>query len=126
MASIDKTRLDDGEKGVSEESSSTTSSIVNMEYDKDDEVVELPSPASSPAPSKPKMKLTAAAIIPVWMALSTGVIIYNNYLYNTLQFKYPVFLVTWHLIFAVRVKVISIRLYLKEICFFFRRSGRGF
>jgi hypothetical protein len=31
------------------------------------------------------------------------VIIYNNYLYITLEFKYPVFLVTWHLSFAVRV-----------------------
>ena len=27
-------------------------------------------------------------------------IIYNNYLYNTLNFKYPVFLVTFHLAFA--------------------------
>jgi hypothetical protein len=35
--------------------------------------------------------------------LSSTVIIYNNYLYNTLNFKFPVFLVTWHLGFAVRV-----------------------
>ena len=107
MASVDKTRLDDGEKGLSDEAStSSVSSIMSMEYDKDnDDVVDLPSPASS-SPSKPKMKLTAAAIIPVWMALSTGVIIYNNYLYNTLEFKFPVFLVTWHLIFAVRSKVV--------------------
>jgi len=70
-----------------------------LDYEKDDDVVDLPSPASA-SPSKPKMKLSAAAIIPVWMILSSGVIIYNNYLYNTLQFKYPVFLVTFHLIFA--------------------------
>jgi hypothetical protein len=66
-----------------------------------DVVGPLPSPASTPA-SKPKLKLSAAMIIPVWIVLSSGVIIYNNYLYNTLNFKYPVFLVTFHLGFAVR------------------------
>lgn len=34
------------------------------------------------------------------MALSSAVILYNNYLYSTLQFRYPVFVVTWHLTFA--------------------------
>jgi len=34
------------------------------------------------------------------MALSVSVILYNNHLYNTLEFKFPVFLVTWHLTFA--------------------------
>jgi hypothetical protein len=57
----------------------------------------------SASPKPPKNKLSAAAIIPVWIVLSSAVIIYNNYLYNTLEFKYPVFLVTWHLSFAVRV-----------------------
>jgi len=100
-ASVDKTRLDDSEKGSIAESStsSSVSSILQMDYEKDDDIVELPAPASS-SPSKSKMKLSAAAIIPVWMILSSGVIIYNNYLYNTLEFKFPVFLVTWHLIFA--------------------------
>lgn len=61
----------------------------------------LPSPASAgPTPSKPSQKYSTSAIIPVWIALSSSVIIYNNYVYNTLQFKYPVFLVTWHLFFA--------------------------
>lgn len=61
----------------------------------------LPSPAIASL-TKPKAKLSATAIIPVWICLSSAVIIYNNYLYNTLNFKYPVFLVTWHLTFAVR------------------------
>lgn len=61
----------------------------------------LPQPAVASA-SAPKAKLSAAMIIPIWIVLSSSVIIYNNYLYNTLQFKYPVFLVTWHLVFAVR------------------------
>ena len=64
----------------------------------------LPQPASAPAaaPAKPRFKYSAAAIIPVWIVLSSAVIIYNNYLYNQLYFKFPVFLVTWHLVFAVR------------------------
>jgi hypothetical protein len=62
----------------------------------------LPSPVSTPAP---KQKLSASAIIPVWIVLSSSVIIYNNYLYNSLEFRYPVFLVTWHLTFAVRFQI---------------------
>jgi hypothetical protein len=61
----------------------------------------LPSPVSSSS-SRGKAKLSAAMIIPIWIVLSSSVIIYNNYLYNTLNFKYPVFLVTFHLGFAVR------------------------
>ena len=63
----------------------------------------LPSPVSANVPAKSgnKYALSASAIIPIWIVLSSAVIIYNNYLYNTMQFKYPVFLVTWHLTFAV-------------------------
>src|SRR6266550_3921448 len=60
----------------------------------------LPTPVSTNTP-KPKSKLSAAVIIPIWIVLSSTVIIYNNYLYNTLNFKFPVFLVTFHLGFAV-------------------------
>ncbi|KAG2008261.1 triose phosphate transporter [Coprinopsis cinerea AmutBmut pab1-1] len=73
-------------------------------FDVDDEAANrdtpLPTPVSSQAPRPQKPKLSAAMIIPVWIALSSSVIIYNNYLYNTLNFKYPVFLVTFHLAFA--------------------------
>ncbi|KAF8988706.1 triose-phosphate transporter family-domain-containing protein [Cyathus striatus] len=54
--------------------------------------------SSATATTKPK--LSAATTIPVWIVLSSAVIIYNNYIYNTLNFKFPVFLVTWHLTFA--------------------------
>lgn len=50
--------------------------------------------------TKPKVKLSATTIIPIWIVLSSSVIMYNNYLYNTLNFKFPVFLVTFHLFFA--------------------------
>ena len=64
---------------------------------------ELPPPAIAHHQQEPRTraKLSATTIIPVWIVLSSGVIIYNNYIYNTLHFKYPVFLVTWHLTFAV-------------------------
>ncbi|EJC99376.1 TPT-domain-containing protein [Fomitiporia mediterranea MF3/22] len=61
----------------------------------------LPQPVSAaPAPAHPRQKYSAAAIIPVWIVLSSAVIIYNNHVYNRLDFKFPVFLVTWHLTFA--------------------------
>ena len=59
----------------------------------------LPTPVSAAQP-KPKYQASAATIIPIWIALSSAVIIYNNYIYNTLKFEYPVFLVTFHLTFA--------------------------
>ncbi|KAG8754190.1 hypothetical protein FRC14_005307 [Serendipita sp. 396] len=47
-----------------------------------------------------RIQLTSAVIIPFWIVLSSGVIIYNNYIFNNLNFRYPVFLVSWHLVFA--------------------------
>ncbi|KAK0193000.1 triose-phosphate transporter family-domain-containing protein [Armillaria mellea] len=82
------------------------SSIEEKDFSGKEEVIDindsrqdLPSPAVAQVP-KPKPKLSATMIIPIWIVLSSSVIIYNNYLYNTLSFKYPVFLVTWHLTFA--------------------------
>jgi hypothetical protein len=63
------------------------------------DIPSLPTPATQTKPAK--FQLSAATIIPIWISISSGVIIYNNYVYNTLQFKYPVFLVTFHLTFAV-------------------------
>lgn len=68
-------------------------------------VSQLPSPITAQAPKSQtptaaKYKLSAAIIIPIWIVLSSSVIMYNNYVYNTRQFKFPVFLVTWHLGFA--------------------------
>lgn len=69
----------------------------------------LPSPVSAtPARQAAKLVLSATTIIPIWIILSSSVIIYNNYLYNTLQFKFPVFLVTWHLTFAVCIRRLSL------------------
>ncbi|KIJ61892.1 hypothetical protein HYDPIDRAFT_95632 [Hydnomerulius pinastri MD-312] len=69
------------------------------EHDGDSSSSSLPTPATASSSSS-RTKVSAAAIIPVWIVLSSAVIIYNNRLYNTLEFRYPVFLVTWHLTFA--------------------------
>ncbi|KAI3608202.1 integral membrane protein [Moniliophthora roreri] len=69
----------------------------------DDKAFEVDSPLPSPAVAttpKPKPKLSATTIIPIWIILSSAVILYNNFLYRDLSFRYPVFLVTWHLTFA--------------------------
>jgi len=60
---------------------------------------DLPTPVSAQV-ARAKTKVSAAAIIPIWIILSSTVILYNNHLYSTLNFRYPVFLVTWHLTFA--------------------------
>lgn len=91
------------EKGSDSPAESHTE-LLEVKLDKENDSDLLPSPVSAAAPKPPanKPKLSAAAIIPIWIVLSSSVIIYNNYLYNTMDFKYPVFLVTWHLTFAVR------------------------
>ena len=72
---------------------------VELEKERSEDLLASPVQAQQPTANKPK--LSASAIIPVWIVLSSSVIIYNNYLYNTLEFRFPVFLVTWHLTFAV-------------------------
>ena len=67
--------------------------------------LDLPTPitaqvAKSQTPTAAKYNLSATFIIPVWIVLSSSVIMYNNYVYNTRNFKFPIFLVTWHLGFA--------------------------
>lgn len=86
------------------------------EYNAEDELKELErdlgAPAVLPSPSAARpnaqpIRLSASTIIPIWIVLSSTVIIYNNYLYNTLGFEFPVFLVTWHLAFAVSPSLFS-------------------
>ena len=89
----------DYEKGVNGDAEETHQMLeVKLEGENAENI--LPSPVQAQQPSN-KPRLSAAAIIPIWIVLSSSVIIYNNYLYNSLQFRFPVFLVTWHLTFAV-------------------------
>ncbi|POY71281.1 hypothetical protein BMF94_5593 [Rhodotorula taiwanensis] len=45
-------------------------------------------------------KIWPGYIIAVWIALSSSVILQNAWILRTLQFNYPIFLTTWHLIYA--------------------------
>ncbi|WWD15812.1 hypothetical protein CI109_100236 [Kwoniella shandongensis] len=47
---------------------------------------------------KPERKaLSAAMIIPIWIALSSAVILYNKYLYSNLDYPFPIFITSYHL-----------------------------
>ncbi|OCF35403.1 hypothetical protein I317_06735 [Kwoniella heveanensis CBS 569] len=50
----------------------------------------LPEKGSKPA-------LSATVIIPIWIALSSAVILYNKYLYSNLNYPYPIFITAYHL-----------------------------
>ncbi|KAL7423481.1 hypothetical protein Q5752_001061 [Cryptotrichosporon argae] len=47
-----------------------------------------------------KIVIPAVIIIPIWMACSISVILYNKYVFSTLNFPFPVFLTTFHLLFS--------------------------
>ena len=62
-----------------------------------DEAV-LPQPAVQARPTQ--RMLHPSIIIAIWIAFSSGVIVYNKYLLVNLKFPYPVFLTTFHMAFA--------------------------
>ncbi|ODN84810.1 hypothetical protein L202_00678 [Cryptococcus amylolentus CBS 6039] len=54
---------------------------------------------SANVPEKKKAGITSnpVVIIPIWIALSSTVILYNKYLYSNLHYPYPVFITSYHL-----------------------------
>jgi hypothetical protein len=63
----------------------------------------LPTPVSqNPPKATNNVKVSPMVIIPIWISLSMSVILFNKFIFSSLEFEYPVFLVTWHLTFAVR------------------------
>ncbi|GMK58339.1 hypothetical protein CspeluHIS016_0503710 [Cutaneotrichosporon spelunceum] len=59
-------------------------------------------------PQQKKIVIPGAVIIPIWMACSISVILYNKYVFTNLNFPYPVFLTTWHLFFsAIATRVLQ-------------------
>ncbi|KAJ2916576.1 hypothetical protein MD484_g3853, partial [Candolleomyces efflorescens] len=98
MSSTTKEIMHDEEKRAAELLLDATKDISSNDDRNAESPLPTPVTATAPKPSKPK--LSAAMIIPIWIVLSSAVILYNNHVYNTLMFKYPVFLVTFHLAFA--------------------------
>ncbi|KAI9746151.1 MAG: hypothetical protein M1818_000832 [Claussenomyces sp. TS43310] len=54
--------------------------------------------AEKPPPAKPA--LHAAVYVIIWISLSSSIILFNKWILDTLHFRYPVLLTTWHLTFA--------------------------
>ncbi|RSH88602.1 hypothetical protein EHS25_002829 [Saitozyma podzolica] len=64
--------------------------------------------ARPPANQPKKITIPAIIIIPIWMACSITVILYNKYVFSNLNFPFPTFLTTWHLAFsAVATRVLQ-------------------
>ncbi|EIW67359.1 hypothetical protein M231_02499 [Tremella mesenterica] len=56
--------------------------------------------ARPPSNQPKKIVIPAIIIIPIWMACSISVILYNKYVFSNLNFPFPVFLTTWHMTFS--------------------------
>ncbi|KAJ5370664.1 sugar phosphate/phosphate translocator [Penicillium cataractarum] len=54
---------------------------------------------AAPAPA-PSTGLHPAFYIALWIALSSSVILFNKWVLSTAKFNFPLFLTTWHMIFA--------------------------
>lgn len=79
----------------------------------------IPAFISTPLRATHVSSYLTGAVIPIWMAVSISVILYNSasvpfgrlsgadacaeFIFDTLNFPFPVFLTTWHLIFSVRL-----------------------
>ncbi|KAF2711355.1 TPT-domain-containing protein [Pleomassaria siparia CBS 279.74] len=57
-------------------------------------VTEKPHTSPEPASFHP------AVYIATWITLSSSVIVFNKYILHTAKFEFPIFLTTWHLVFA--------------------------
>ncbi|KAJ5266988.1 sugar phosphate/phosphate translocator [Penicillium angulare] len=60
-------------------------------------------PTVNPASEKqdaPKAAFHPAVYVSVWITLSSSVILFNKYLLDYANFRYPIILTTWHLTFA--------------------------
>ncbi|KAI1376151.1 TPT-domain-containing protein [Hypoxylon crocopeplum] len=51
-------------------------------------------------PQPPKATIHPALYVAVWISLSSSVILFNKWILDTLEFRYPVILTTYHLTFA--------------------------
>ncbi|RAK98486.1 TPT-domain-containing protein [Aspergillus ibericus CBS 121593] len=61
---------------------------------------QLPTVNTPVSADPPKAALHPAFYIATWIALSSGVIIFNKWILHTAGFSFPLFLTTWHLVFA--------------------------
>ena len=48
----------------------------------------------------PAYQLPAFVYVTVWISMSSAVILFNKWILDTLEFRYPILLTTWHLAFG--------------------------
>jgi len=83
---------------------------VSGEREREPSVTVLPTvnpDAVKPEPAK--SSVPAAVYIAVWIALSGAVIIFNKWILDRKNFRYPISLTTWHLIFSTAMTQIMAR-----------------
>ncbi|CAL5867529.1 uncharacterized protein PFLUO_LOCUS1748 [Penicillium psychrofluorescens] len=69
-------------------------------------------PTVNPTTEKPEPAQATfhpAVYVSVWITLSSSVILFNKYLLDTLNFRFPIILTTWHLAFATLMTQILAR-----------------
>lgn len=64
------------------------------------EPASLPPVNSVEKQEPPKASLHPAFYVVAWIGFSGGVILFNKYLLDTMNFRYPIILTTWHMLFA--------------------------
>ncbi|CAD6574746.1 MAG: hypothetical protein TREMPRED_001212 [Tremellales sp. Tagirdzhanova-0007] len=99
---MDRKLYDDREPGLSLASMPRASDVQVPLMKKS---LELPSSsrsamAQAPAGDQKKITVPAFIILPTWIMCSISVILYNKFVFSSLDFPYPVFLTTFHLIFS--------------------------
>ncbi|GAA5891115.1 hypothetical protein JCM6882_006427 [Rhodosporidiobolus microsporus] len=63
-------------------------------------VAQAAKPPASLTSAEGVKKIPAPILITIWIALSSSVILQNAYILRSLRFNYPIFLTTWHLVYA--------------------------
>ncbi|KAK4057689.1 hypothetical protein OIO90_001337 [Microbotryomycetes sp. JL221] len=64
-------------------------------------------PPNATTAAQPK-KIWPGYVIMIWIALSSSVILQNAYILNKLQFRFPIFLTTFHLVYAtIGVRILA-------------------
>ncbi|KAF1963314.1 TPT-domain-containing protein [Byssothecium circinans] len=77
-----------------------TRSSVEAARDPAQPVLPTVNPNVQKSQTKEAASFHPAVYIATWISLSGSVIVFNKYILTTANFKFPIFLTTWHLVFA--------------------------
>ncbi|KAI5459052.1 triose-phosphate transporter family-domain-containing protein [Mariannaea sp. PMI_226] len=69
----------------------------------------LESGTANAPPSQQKRALHPAFFIALWIFMSSSVILFNKWVLSTAKFDFPLFLTTWHMVFATAITQIMSR-----------------